>query len=64
MELLDPAVVEVFRGKTVSERMAMCFEANRTMRLRVAGYLRSRHPDWDEETIGREIARRMSGGSS
>ena len=33
IELLDEAIVEVLRGKTSTERMAMIFAANRTMRL-------------------------------
>jgi hypothetical protein len=41
----------------------MIFAANRTMRLRLEGHLRSRHPDWDDPAIFQEIARRMSGGS-
>jgi len=64
IEILDEAVVEILRGKTLQERAAMIFEANRAMRLRLEGHLRSRHPDWDEEAITREIARRMSRGTS
>ena len=63
VELLDPAVVEALRRKTVTERVAMVFEANRTMRLRLEGHLRSRHPNWDDEAIQREIARRMCRGA-
>ena len=63
VELLDDAVVEVLRRKTPTERVAMVFAANRTMRLRLEGHLRSRHPDWDDQTVMREIARRMSRGA-
>jgi hypothetical protein len=60
VELLDEAIVEILRRKTPVERVAMIFEANRTMRLRLEGHLRSRHPDWDDQTVMQEIARRMS----
>lgn len=60
IELLDAALVEVLRGKTPVERVAMIFAANRTMRLRLEGHLRSRHPEWDDQTVLQEIARRMS----
>jgi hypothetical protein len=60
IELLDEAIVEVLRKKTPAERLAMVFAANRTMRLRLEGHLRSCHPDWDSETVMQEIARRMS----
>jgi hypothetical protein len=46
IELLDEAVVEVLRRKTPAERLAMVFAADRTMRLRLEGHLRSCHPDW------------------
>ena len=64
VELLDEAIVEVLRRKTPVERVAMIFAANRAMRLRLEGHLRSRHPDWDDQTVMQEIARRMSRGAS
>ena len=63
IELLDDAVVEVLRHKTPAERVAMIFAANRTMRLRLEGHFRTRHPDWDNQTVMQEIARRMSRGA-
>ncbi len=63
IEVLDDAVVEVLRGKTPTERVAMIFAANRTMRLRLEGHFRTRHPDWDSQTVMQEIARRMSRGA-
>lgn len=63
VELLDGAVVEVLRRKTPTERVAMIFAANRTMRLRLEGHFRTRHPDWDSQTVMQEIARRMSRGA-
>jgi hypothetical protein len=63
VELLDEAVVEVLRGKTATERVARIFAANRTMRLRLEGHLRSRHPEWDTQALLQEIARRMSRGA-
>ena len=63
IEILDDAMVEVLRRKTPAERLAMVFAANRTMRLRLEGHLRSVHPDWDAPAVMREIARRMSGGT-
>lgn len=41
----------------------MIFAANRTMRLRLEGHLRTRYPDWDSQAVAREIARRMSRGA-
>ena len=63
IEILDESIVEVLRRKTPTERVAMIFAANRTMRLRLEGHLRTRHPDWDNQTVMQEIARRMSRGA-
>jgi hypothetical protein len=63
IEILDNEVVEVLRRKTPTERLAMVFAANRTMRLRLEGHLRTRHPDWGTPQIMEEIARRMSRGT-
>jgi hypothetical protein len=62
IEVLDAAIVEVLRRKTTTERVAMIFAANRTMRLRLEGHLRTRHPDWDDQAVMQEIARRMCAG--
>jgi hypothetical protein len=63
IEILDEAIVGVLRRKTPTERVAMIFAANRTMRLRLEGHFRTRHPDWDSQTVMREIVRRMSRGA-
>ena len=64
IEVPDQAIVEILRTKTPAERLAMVFAANRTMRLRLAGHLRTYHPDWTDDEIQREIAKRMLGGSA
>jgi hypothetical protein len=63
VEVLDDAIVEILRRKTPTERVAMIFAANHTMRLRLEGHLRSVHPDWDTPTVMKEIARRMCYGT-
>jgi len=64
IELLDEATVAVLRGKTPAERLAIAFACNRTMRLRLAGHFKTRHPDWTPEQVQAEVARRMQGGAS
>jgi hypothetical protein len=63
IELLDDAMVEVLRRKTPTERVAMVFDAERTMRLMLESNLRWRHPDWDARQVAEEIARRRRGES-
>jgi len=64
IEILDEAVVEVLRRKTPAERVALGLEAERTMRLMLKTHLRSEHPDWNDEQIAQEIARRRRLGST
>lgn len=64
IEVVDPFVADCLRKKTFSERMEMVFEANRTMRLLIAGRLKTDHPEWSDEQIQAEVARRMLHGAS
>ncbi len=64
IEILDEAVVEVLRGKTSAQRVAMALDAERTWRQMLEAYLRFRYPDWDDRQIVREIARRKLLGTS
>ena len=64
IELLDDRVVAVLRGKTATERVAMVFDAERTMRLLLEAHLGWRHPEWDAAQVAAEIARRRRLGSS
>jgi len=64
IEVVDDAVAEVLRRKTPAQRVAMIFACNRTMRLRIEGHLRTRHPDWSDARIMGEVARRMTRGTA
>jgi hypothetical protein len=59
IDVMDDATVEMLRRKTPAERLAMCLEANRLYRLRMAEELQAKHPDWDDAAIQAEIARRF-----
>ena len=63
IEVPDEAVVEALRHKTIAERVEMALAANRLVRLRIEGHLRTLHPDWDDQRIQAEVARRMRLGS-
>ena len=64
IELLDDAMVEVLRRKTPAERVAMVFDAQRTLSLMLQTKLRAEHPEWTAEQINQEIARRRLSASS
>jgi hypothetical protein len=63
VERLDEATLQMLRSKTPAERLAIAFDCNRTMRLRLEGHLRTYHPDWDDAQVAAEIARRMARGA-
>ena len=60
---LDEDYAKVLRTKTPTERIAMGLEANRFVRLRLEGHLRTVHPDWSDQQIAGEIARRILYGT-
>lgn len=61
IEVIDDDMVPVLRAMTPAQRLAIAFDCNETMRLRLAGNLMTRHSDWTEEQIALEVARRMLG---
>ena len=63
IEVGDDAVAEILRRKTPAQRVELAMAANRMMRLRIEGHLRTVHSDWDDSAIQAEIARRMLLGS-
>jgi hypothetical protein len=64
VELLDEKIVDALRRKTPAERLAMVFDAERTMHLMLEANLRWRHPQWTADEVNREIARRRNRESS
>lgn len=63
IEVVDEAVAAILRQKTPAERVAMTVACHRTMRKILEAAVRTRHPDWDEAHVHKEIARRISGGA-
>jgi hypothetical protein len=64
VEVLDPEIVRVLRDKTPSERLVQAFRIWESARAVVQGGVRQQHPDWNEERILRETARRLSHGAT
>ena len=63
VERMDEATLQMLRSKSPAERLAIAFDCNRAMRLRLEGHIRTRHPDWDAAQVAAEVARRMSRGA-
>lgn len=63
IERMDPQMVEMLRTKSGAERLAIAFGMFRSARRMITSQLRFEHPAWDEETLQREVARRIARGS-
>lgn len=62
-EVVDNIVAGILRQKKPYERMMMALEANKTVRLLLKTTLYNQHPDWNEQQIKEEVARRMLYGT-
>jgi hypothetical protein len=63
IEIVDDRVVEILRKKTPAERLAIA-DGLWTFASQAIGAIAAReHPEWSEEEVRREVARRMSHGA-
>lgn len=60
IEIVDPVMAEILRRKTERERLEIAWDMWESARFMLSNILRSEHPDWSEEEVNREVARRMS----
>jgi hypothetical protein len=63
VEMLDDAVVEVLRQKRPQDRLRIGFDLWISVRKMLATHIRHTHPQWDERTVEREVARRLLHGA-
>ena len=59
---ISPEMAAIYRRKTPTERLQIGFGMWRAARKLVAAGVRHQHPDWSDDNVTREIARRMSHG--
>ena len=63
IEVLDDRMIEVLKSKTPQQRLLIAFGIWESAKKQLTNYFRSIHPDWDDEIIRREVARRLSHGT-
>jgi hypothetical protein len=63
-EILDDAMADVLKKKLPYERLQIAFGLWRSARYQLLNNLHTLHPDWDEDRLNREIAKRMSHGAA
>jgi hypothetical protein len=63
IEVVSDEMARILRAKTGGERLAIASGMFASARRMLISHLKTEHPDWDEEQIGRETARRLSHGA-
>jgi len=62
IEVVDDDMARILRGKTGAERLAIASGMYASARRMLLSHLAAEHPDWSEEQVMREAARRLSLG--
>ena len=62
-EVVDDEIADILRQKSPAERIQMNCEANDAARRMMAAGIRYANPNWSEDKIQQEVARRMLGAS-
>lgn len=63
LERLDPEMARVLAAKTGAERLAIADGLFASARRMLRSYLASVHPEWSDEEVNAETARRLSHGA-
>ena len=63
MEVMDDDMAELLRGKSEAQRLAMGNRLWVYARDLLTAVLRSEHPEWTDQEIQQETARRLSHGA-
>jgi hypothetical protein len=63
IEAVDDLMADILRDKTAAERIRIGFDLWTSTRNMLLVHLRKTHPDWTEERVKQEVARRLSHGA-
>jgi hypothetical protein len=64
LEIIDNVMAQVLREKTPQQRLAIAFGMWNSAKIQLTNHLRSQHPEWNVEMIKKEVARRLSHGTT
>lgn len=62
LEVVDEEMAAVLRDKTGAERLAIADGMIRSARRMLTHHLASEHPEWNEQRLEEEVARRLASG--
>lgn len=63
IEIIEPEMAAILRRKTEAERLHIAWGMWRSARDMIQNLLRADHPDWPEQTVQKEVARRLAHGT-
>ncbi len=63
IEVIDEEMAATLRLKSGAERLAIASRMFSSARRMLLSHLRSVHPDWDQQQLEQEAARRLSHGT-
>lgn len=63
IEIVDHEMARILRAKTGAERLKIASDMFASARRMIVSHLASQHPDWTEDQIQQETARRISHGA-
>lgn len=63
IEIVDHEMARILRAKTGAERLKIASDMFASAQRMIVSHLTSQHPDWTEEQIQQETARRISHGA-
>jgi hypothetical protein len=61
IELLDAALVPIYRAMTPAQRVAAGLSATDMIRDRLTAIVREARPEWTDAEVAEEVSRRMLG---
>ena len=63
IEVVDDTMAEILRHKTPAERIRIGFTLWTSARNMLLTHLRKTHPEWNDDRVEKEVARRLSHGA-
>ena len=63
IEVVDDRMAEIYRSKSAMERLAIAHGMWRSARRMIHCVVQTQHPDWTDDQVQCEVARRLSHGA-
>jgi hypothetical protein len=63
IEMVDDTIAEILRRKTPAERIRIGFAMWTSVRNMLMAHLKKTHPEWNNDRVEKEVARRLSHGA-